>query len=126
MRSERLEGPVHPRASSPALGSPQRRHAGLAEDDEEREVDEMISSGLGPSEELDFDPRPRKERKERKSKAVEREVVIEDTDVGRTRVKERRRRREDEGSGLKDVTNSPRSRTIIPPLDTHTSGARAF
>ena len=120
MRSERLEPP---RAASPALGSPERRNAGLAEDDEERQVDEIIGSGSGVIEELDFAARLRKERREKKPKSVERDVVVhEDTDPGTLRVKERKRRKEEEGSGLKDVTNSPRSRTMLPPLDTHTSG----
>ncbi|KAF8548485.1 hypothetical protein OG21DRAFT_1471151 [Imleria badia] len=116
--SERLEPP---RAASPALGSPERRNAGLAEDDEERQVDEMIGSGSGVIEELDFAARLRKERKEKKAKLMERDVIHEDTDLGTLRIKERKRRKEEEGSGLKDVTNSPRSRTTLPPLDTHTS-----
>ena len=120
--SGRPEGPVHPRAASPALGSPERRNAGLAEDNEEREVDELINSGLGLTEELDFAAWARKERKEKKLKLAGRDAVQDDTDLGTLRVKERRRRKEEEGSGLKDVTNSPRSRMTLPPLDTHTSG----
>lgn len=123
MGSERREGPVHPRAASPAFGSPERRNAGLAEDDEERQVDEIISSGSGAVEELDLASRARKERKEKKSKLVETNVVHEEPDLGTVRVKEKKRRKEEEGSGLKDVTNSPRSRTTLPPLDTHTSSA---
>jgi hypothetical protein len=123
VRSERPEGPIHPRAASPALGSPERRNAGLAEDDEERQVDEIMSSGSGITEELDFAARARKEKREKKSRLVEANVVNEDTDLGTLRVKERKRRKEEEGSGLKDVTNSPRSRTMLPPLDTHRSGA---
>ena len=118
----RPEGPLHPRAASPALGSPERRNAGLAEDEEERQVDEILSSGSGITEELDFAARARKERKGRKERLVETNVVNEDTDIGTLRVKERKKRKEEEGSGLKDVTNSPRSRTTLPPLDTHTSG----
>ena len=110
-----------PRASSPALGSPERRNAGLAADEEERQVDELIGLESAPTE-LDLVPRPRKEKKEKKAKTVERDVVYEDTDLGTLRMKERKRRKEEEGSGLKDVTNSPRRRTILPPLDTHTSG----
>ena len=121
--SARPEGPIHPRAASPALGSPERRNAGLAADDEERQVDEMIASGSGVTEELVIMARARKERKEKKLRLVERDIVHEDTDLGTLRVKERKRRKEEDGSGLKDVTNSPRSRTTLPPLDTHTSGA---
>ena len=123
MGSERPEGPIHPRASSPALGSPERRNAGLAEDDEERQVGQLIGSGSGPAEELDLVARARKERKEKKLRQVERVVVHEDTDFGTLRIKERKRRKEEESSGLKDVTNSPRSRTVLPPLDTHAAGA---
>ncbi|KAN0075562.1 hypothetical protein V8E55_011585 [Tylopilus felleus] len=119
--SARPEGPIHPRAASPALGSPERRNAGLAADDEERQVDEMIASGSGVTEELVIMARARKERKEKKLRLVERDIVHEDTDLGTLRVKERKRRKEEDGSGLKDVTNSPRSRTTLPPLDTHTS-----
>lgn len=122
MGSERVGGLIPPRASSPALGSPERRNAGLAEDDEERQVDELLGTGSGLAEETDIVARARKERKEKKSKLVERDVVYEDTDLGTLRVKERKRRKEEEGSGLKDVTNSPRSHTIHPPLDTHASG----
>ena len=122
VRSERPEGPIHPRAASPALGSPERRNAGLAEDDEERQVDEILSSGSGITDELDFAARARKERKEKKARLGATNVVHADNDLGTLRVKERKRRKEEEGSGLKDVTNSPRSRTMLPPLDTHTSG----
>ncbi|KAG6375863.1 hypothetical protein JVT61DRAFT_2726 [Boletus reticuloceps] len=121
MGTEKLAGMLHPRAASPALGSPERRSAGLAEDDEERQVDEMIGSGSGMIEELDFAARARKERKEKKSKLVERDIVHEYTDLGTLRLKERKRRKEEEVTGLKDVTNSPRRRTTLPPLDTHTS-----
>ncbi|KAF8129179.1 hypothetical protein EV363DRAFT_1337957 [Boletus edulis] len=121
MGTEKLGGVLHPRAASPALGSPERRSAGLAEDDEERQVDEIINSGSGMIEELDFAARARKERKEKKSKLVERDIVHEYTDLGTLRIKERKRRKEEEVTGLKDVTNSPRRRTTLPPLDTHTS-----
>lgn len=38
-----------------------------------------------------------------------------------SRVQERKRRRHEDYSGLKDVTNSPRSRAMLPPLDTNAS-----
>ncbi|KAG9318010.1 hypothetical protein JVU11DRAFT_73 [Chiua virens] len=131
MGSGRVEGPVHPRASSPALGSPERRHAGLAEDDEEREVDEMISSGYDVTEESDLAARMKKVKKEKKLKLVERNAVYEDFDFGMVRVKERKKRKDEEGSGLKDVTNSPRSRTIeidncTPETDVPTSAATSI
>ncbi|KAH7890125.1 hypothetical protein F5I97DRAFT_1801344 [Phlebopus sp. FC_14] len=121
-QSARQEGSdklIPPRASSPAFGSPVRRDAGLAEDEEERRVDDMLSLGAGPTDDADFVVKARKEKKEKKGKQVEREITPEDTDGASSRVRERKRRKED--SGLKDVTNSPRSRALLPPLDTNTS-----
>ncbi|KAF9228972.1 hypothetical protein BS17DRAFT_799528 [Gyrodon lividus] len=116
-RSGRAEGRMPPRAASPAFGSPVRRDAGIAEDEEERQVDEMLGSGAGPIEET----KARKEKKEKRIKQAEREVTLDDTDGGSSRVRERKRRKEEEYSGLKDVTNSPRSRALLPPLDINTS-----
>ncbi|KIJ63388.1 hypothetical protein HYDPIDRAFT_29636 [Hydnomerulius pinastri MD-312] len=120
-RSERGERVIPPRAASPAFGSPVRRDAGLAEDEEERQVDELLGSGAGTTEDTDFVTKARKEKKEKKAKQAERDVTPEDTDGGTSRVRERKRRKEEDYSGLKDVTNSPRSRALLPPLDTNTS-----
>ncbi|KAF9239089.1 hypothetical protein BU15DRAFT_88122 [Melanogaster broomeanus] len=119
--SGRGGGRMPPRAASPAFGSPVRRDAGIAEDEEERQVDEMLGSRAGPTEELDSVTRSRKEKKEKKVKHAEREIIIEDSEAGSSRVRERKKRKEDDYSGLKDVTNSPRSRALLPPLDTNTS-----
>ncbi|KAG6334031.1 hypothetical protein ID866_5062 [Astraeus odoratus] len=120
--SERGEGLIPPRAASPAFGSPVRRQAGLAEDDEERRVENMLDPGSALIDDNDYVMRPRKEKKEKKSKHTERDHTPEDTDgTSSSKAKERKRRREEELSGLKDVTNSPRSRSGLPPLDTNTS-----
>lgn len=117
---QRGQGMVPPRAASPAFGSPIRREAGLAEDDEERRVEIMLAQEP-ILEEAHHEVRPKKEKREKKSKHYEREATPEDTDGGSSsRTKEKRRR--EEPSGLKDVTNSPRSRTLLPPLDTNASG----
>ncbi|KIJ12574.1 hypothetical protein PAXINDRAFT_171141 [Paxillus involutus ATCC 200175] len=116
--SGRAEGLVPPRAASPAFGSPVRRDAGLAEDDEERQVAEMLGSRAGPIEET----KARKEKKDKKAKQAEKEVTTaEDTDGGPSRVRERKKRKEEDYSGLKDVTNSPRSRALLSPLEISTS-----
>ncbi|KAG0701583.1 hypothetical protein DFH29DRAFT_553536 [Suillus ampliporus] len=112
---------VPPRAASPAFGSPARREAGLAEDDEEQEV--VRKSRLPPAqdEDLDYIPTAKKER-EKKMKQAEREPPSEVGEAATSsRVRERKRRRHEDYSGLKDVTNSPRSRAMLPPLDTNAS-----
>lgn len=121
--SERGEGLIPPRAASPAFGSPIRREAGLAEDDEERRVDSMQDSGSVLVDDNDYIVRQRKEKKEKKSKQVDRETTPDEIDgATASRARERKRRRDEEVSGLKDVTNSPRSRVSLPPLDTNTAG----
>ncbi|EPQ50703.1 hypothetical protein GLOTRDRAFT_141456 [Gloeophyllum trabeum ATCC 11539] len=124
-----------PRPPSPAFGSPIRREAGLAEEEEERaalsgeiEVDEPEADEV--AEMLENEARRERERKERK-RAREREGSGSTT-TERGRERERKRAaREDaeedgEGSGggklkLKDVTNSPRGRVALPLLDTNPS-----
>ncbi|KAI6027192.1 hypothetical protein EDC04DRAFT_2573153 [Pisolithus marmoratus] len=122
VQSERTEGLIPPRAASPAFGSPIRRQAGLAEDDEERRAESMLQQGSVLVDDNDYVPKLRKEKKEKKSRQVERELTPDDTDGGSSsKTKETKRRREDGLSGLKDVTNSPRSRDALPSLDTNTS-----
>jgi hypothetical protein len=70
---------------------------------------------------LDYVP-PKKER-EKKIKQVERDLPSEECEATTSsRVQDRKRRRHEDYSGLKDVTNSPRSRAMLPPLDTNASG----
>ncbi|KAG1819835.1 uncharacterized protein BJ212DRAFT_1343335 [Suillus subaureus] len=110
-----------PRAASPAFGSPARREAGLAEDDEEREA--VRKSRLPPAHDDDMDyVQPTKKEREKKMKQIERELPSEEGEAATSsRVQERKRRRHEDYSGLKDVTNSPRSRAMLPPLDTNAS-----
>jgi hypothetical protein len=113
---------IPPRAASPAFGSPARREAGLAEDDEEREVVRKSRLPLVQDDDMDYIPPAKKER-EKKMKQVERELPSEEGEAATSsRVQERKRRRHEDYSGLKDVTNSPRSHAMLPPLDTNASG----
>ncbi|KAI6138010.1 hypothetical protein EDD17DRAFT_1782781 [Pisolithus thermaeus] len=122
VQSERPEGLIPPRAASPAFGSPIRRQAGLAEDDEERQAERALDQGSILVDDNDTVSKPRKEKREKKLRHAERELTPDETDGGSSsRTKERKRRREDGLSGLKDVTNSPRSRDTLPPLDVNAS-----
>jgi hypothetical protein len=116
------------RPPSPAVGSAIQKLAQEAEPDEEEEA--------AVTEEMDVDAELeaalRRERKN-KSKEQEREADGEVANES-SRPRERKRRRDnEEASGtttsnsegankLKDVTNSPRGRSALPPLDTTTSG----
>jgi hypothetical protein len=109
-----------PRAASPAFGSPARREAGLAEDDEEQEA--VRKSKLPSTQDDDLDYVPPKKEREKKIKQVERDLPSEEREATTSsRVQDRKRRRHEDYSGLKDVTNSPRSRAMLPPLDTNAS-----
>ena len=113
---------IPPRAASPAFGSPARREAGLAEDDEEQAA---VRESRIPvhDEDLDYVPTAKKDKVKVKMKQAERELPLEEGEAATSsRVRERKRRRQEDYSGLKDVTNSPRSRAMLPPLDTNTSG----
>lgn len=110
------------RPASPAVGSPiQKLAQEIQEDEEIAVVDEM---GVGVELEAALN-------REKKGKAREVEPFDEDSG-GRTRERKRRRDEEEisnsvvsplEGTTkLKDVTNSPRGRAALPPLDTNTSG----
>ncbi|KAH7924075.1 hypothetical protein BV22DRAFT_1035586 [Leucogyrophana mollusca] len=112
---------VPPRAASPAFGSPARREAGLAEDEEERAA---VARSLFPADGDDGEhgSGSKKEKREKKINQTEREPPSEEgTESAGSRPRERKRRRDEEHSGLKDVTNSPRSRAPLPPLDTNSS-----
>ncbi|OAX37501.1 hypothetical protein K503DRAFT_850425 [Rhizopogon vinicolor AM-OR11-026] len=112
---------IPPRAASPAFGSPARREAGLAEDDEEQAA---VRESRIPvhDEDLDYVPTAKKDKVKVKMKQAERELPLEEGEAATSsRVRERKRRRQEDYSGLKDVTNSPRSRAMLPPLDTNTS-----
>lgn len=125
---------VDTRPPSPVVGSPTARDSAriLAEDDDDDDM--AITDEMNVDAELEAAL-----KRERKGKAKERERERDDTstsDSGRTRERERKRRRDDDessstttptvvesgGKKLKDVTNSPRGRSALPPLDTNTAG----
>lgn len=112
------EGPLSvPRAPSPAFGSPIRREAGLAEEqDEIAAVNDDMPVDVEMDAVLEFLPRKEKQR----AKGKEREVEVEEG----VRSRERKRPREEEeplagGSKpkVKNVTNSPKNRAALLPID---------
>jgi hypothetical protein len=121
---------VDTRPPSPAYGSPIQQLAREIQQEEE-EDDVAITDEMNVDAELDAAL-----RRERKGKSKEREHGREaerDIVAESSRLRERKRKKDnEEGSPstsnsesaktLKDVTNSPRSRSVLPPLDTNTSG----
>jgi hypothetical protein len=118
------------RPPSPAYGSPIQQLARDIQADEDEEdaaatdemnVDAQLEAAL---------------RRESKGKSKDRDREVEvDAAVESSRPKERKRRRDEENSSgttttsnsdngkkLKDVTNSPRGHSSLPPLDTNSSG----
>ncbi|THV06880.1 hypothetical protein K435DRAFT_825720 [Dendrothele bispora CBS 962.96] len=103
------------RPSSPAFGSPDRREAGLAEEEEIAALrGDDVKTELSEESDLGI----KKEKRKVKSKGKER-----DTDSSNVSVRKKLR---DEANGLivdgkklklKDVTNSPRSRAAPSPID---------
>jgi hypothetical protein len=117
------------RPASPMLGSPIRKLAEAArptEGDEDEDV--AVTDEMSVDAELDAALR----REKGKSKERDREA---DPVVAETQLKEKKRRRDNDegtsststasttegGSKLKDVTNSPRDRSVLPLLDINTS-----
>ncbi|KAA1475855.1 hypothetical protein DENSPDRAFT_867083 [Dentipellis sp. KUC8613] len=133
----RAASPVRP--PSPAFGSPIRREAGLAE--EEDEIAAMSGEMEVKEEEEDEILLERAARREKKKRARAREeaaaAAAMESGGGRAREKRRVRESEDEGASsvgvasaaegsklrLKDVTNSNShgGRRALPPLDTNVS-----
>ncbi|KAH9978470.1 hypothetical protein BJV74DRAFT_859380 [Russula compacta] len=107
------------RPSSPAFGSPLRRDAGLAEEEEEYEALHGQRSS-GANEEVHLERVTSKGKKKRTlTQAQAEEAPAED---GHER--EKRRLREDPeiaGQRLQDVTNGSGGRVSLPPLDTNIS-----
>jgi hypothetical protein len=125
------------RPPSPAFGSPIRRDVNLDDDGEvilmnepvDMECDDLEGDAGVASEMV-----TRREKRKGKGKEIEaekeRDMLI---DVPRPRERERKRAREEdeiinatvEGLKLKlkDVTNSPRSRSALPPVDANAAGA---
>ncbi|KAI0074699.1 hypothetical protein K474DRAFT_1665142 [Panus rudis PR-1116 ss-1] len=120
---------VTERPPSPAFGSPLRREAGLAEEEEE-----VLAVIGGLDGEEDEEPEiitqsiTRREKRKKKVKESEGERERESSGDSNPKEKERKRPRDVEDhvgsmdagkkSKLKDVTNSPPNRSPLPPLDT--------
>jgi hypothetical protein len=109
-----------PRPPSPAFGSPLRRDAGLAEEEEEYAV---VHGNLPAStdEEVPLERATSKGKKKRTLTQAQAEELP--TEAGHERGK--RRLCEDldaAGQRLQDVTNAFGPRVLLPPLDTNISG----
>jgi hypothetical protein len=109
-----------PRPPSPAFGSPLRRSAGLAEEEEEYEA--LHGQRLaGTSEDTHMEHGASKGKKKRTLTQAQ----AEEAPAGDDREREKRRLREDPdvtGPRLQDLTNAFGSRIPLPPLDTNVSG----
>ena len=108
------------RPPSPAFGSPLRRDAALAEEEEEYEV--VLGQRPTNANEEPYLVRTTSKGKKKRTltQAQADEVVVEDD-----RERERRRLRDDPemaGQRLQDMTNAFGSRVSLPPLDTNFSG----
>jgi hypothetical protein len=110
------------RPPSPAYGSPLRRDAGLAEEEEE---DYEVLRQRPTNEQLPFERATSKGKKKRTLTQAQAEEVLPEDDHER----EKRRLREDPaitGQRLQDVTNAFGARASLPPLDTNVSGMAPF
>ena len=110
-----------PRAPSPAFGSPLRREAGLAEEEEEY----AVVHGQRP---VDADEEVTLERasSRRKKKRTLAQAQAEEAPAEGGREREKRRLREDfevAAQRLQDVTNGFGTRASLPPLDTNVFGS---
>lgn len=132
---------VDTRPPSPVVGSPTARDSArvLAEEDDDEDM--AITDEMNVDAELEAALKRERKGKAKEQREREREHERDDTSASdsgrmREREKERKRRRDDdessstttstvvEGGGkkLKDVTNSPRGRSALPPLDTNIAG----
>lgn len=106
------------RPPSPAIGSPIQKLTQEAQEEEDAEMEIEVTAEI---------------LSERKGESGPMETGSDDSD-GLARARERKRRRDEEEISsvatsppagvktLKDVTNSPRGRASLPPLDTNTTG----
>ncbi|KAG6827311.1 hypothetical protein H0H92_012359 [Tricholoma furcatifolium] len=126
-----MEGLTVPRAPSPAFGSPIRRAAGLAEEEEEMAV--VANQLVGTEVDVDMEkPPPKKER--RKSRGKEQETAEEPSLIPEgTKPRERKRKERTEGEidgggkpPLKDVTNPRAALVSIDNTVPTPPPARAF
>jgi hypothetical protein len=118
----RKASPLRP--PSPAFGSPLRRDAALAEEEEEYEV--ILRQRPTSANEVPYLERATSKGKKKftLTQAQADEVVVEED-----REREKRRLRDDPeiaGRRLQNVTNAFGSRVSLPPLDTNVSGMAPF
>jgi hypothetical protein len=109
-----------PRAPSPAFGSPLRRDAGLAEEEEEYEA----LHGQRPANTTE-ETLLERATSQRKKKRTLTQAQAEEAPTGDDRDREKRRLCEDPaaaGQRLQDVTHAFEPRAPLPPLDTNVSG----
>jgi hypothetical protein len=107
------------RPPSPAFGSPLRRDAGLAEEEEYEAL--LGQRPTNANEELLLERVTNKGKKKRTLTQAQAEEVLAEDD----REREKRRLREDPeiaGQRLQDVTNAFGARVSLAPLDTNVSG----
>jgi hypothetical protein len=107
------------RPPSPAFGSPLRRDAGLAEEEEYEAL--LGQRPTNANEQLPLEHSMSKGKKKRTLTQAQAEEVS----AGDDREREKRRLREDpeiEGQRLQDVTNAFGPRVSLPLLDTNVSG----
>jgi hypothetical protein len=109
-----------PRPPSPAFGSPLRRDAGLAEEEEEYAA---VHGNLpvNTDEEVPLERATSKGKKKRTLMQAQAEELLPESEYERGK----RRLREDPevaGQQLQDVTNAFGARVVLPPLDTKISG----
>lgn len=107
------------RPPSPAFGSPLRRDAGLAEEEEYEAL--LGQRPTNDNNELPHERATSKGKKKRTLMQAQAEEVLPEDD----REREKRRPREDPettGQRLQDVTNAFGARVSLPPLDTNVSG----
>jgi hypothetical protein len=109
-----------PRPPSPAFGSPLRRDAGLAEEEEEYEV----LHGQRHTDTHEDVPTERGASKGKKKRTLT-QAQAEEAPAEDDHEREKRRLREDRdvvGQRLQDLTKAFGSRIPLPPLDTNVSG----
>jgi hypothetical protein len=121
-KSRRASPPLRP--PSPAFGSPLRRDAALAEEEEECEA--TLGQRLTNANEEPYLERTtsKGQRKRTLTQVQVEQVVVEDD-----REREKRRLQDDTeivGQRLQDVTNAFGSHISLPPLDTNVSGMAPF
>ena len=118
--SRSCASPPPPRPPSPAFGSPLRRSAGLAEEEEEYEA----LHGRRPAN-SNKDTHLERETSKGKKKRTLTQAQAEEAPTGDDHEREKRRLREDPdvaGPRLQDLTNAFGPHIPLPPLDTNVSG----